>query len=281
MSRIERPAVVIAATTTLFCVLVGVAVAHNIIKPEAPANDDVTPTRYGLDHIDFPTEQPEAAVEETLRGLDPDVITDVRLGSPPDARPEGDQWFYATVRGDAISQGAAVSAQWEADLAQGAVAERIAGDNATDLASVIAGASVTLELPDGTRHDLGGGAGDISPGQLFADQAARTSDDDIAQRVMSTLAKFGITAVQIRVLRPFGPAVYVSAMVDKAGDLNGSFDTVRAALLDDPLRYEGLYLEIDLPDGTPLVRGAQAFQTGAGTVWIAPGLDDAVGANHG
>jgi hypothetical protein len=185
------------------------------------------------------------------------------------------------VKSKASYGGAAVSAQWEADLAQGAVADRIAVDGATDLADVIAGSSVTLELPDGTTEDLGGGAGDIRPGQLFADQDMNLGDADISQRVRGILDKFGLAAVEIRVLRPLGPAVYVVASADKASDLDGSYDAIRAAILDDPVRYEGLYLEVDLPDGTPIVRGAQALRSGAGTLWIAPGLDDAVGANHG
>ena len=77
------------------------------------------------------------------------------------------------------------------------------------------------------------------------------------------------------------PAVYVVATIGDLKDIDGRFDEIRATLLGDPARYEGLYLEIDSADGTPIARNATAYRSGTGRLWIAPGYDDIVGAAHG
>jgi hypothetical protein len=169
---------------------------------------------------------------------------------------------------------------WEADLAQGAVADRIAGTT-PNLKDVVIGSELQLIHPDGTAEDMGGGAGDISAGQVFAAQSSGETDEAIQTAVAGVARSFGLDATEIKVLRPLGPAVSVVVRTPARDTLDGKFTELWAALAGEPSQYEGLCLEIDGPDGSPLVRQAAAFRTGSGELWFADGIDDEYGIPHG
>lgn len=173
----------------------------------------------------------------------------------------------------------ALSSAWEADLAQGDVAERIA-HGAPNLGDVVVGSTLQFETAAGTLIPLTGGAGDVHSSQSFGD-GSDESDAAITASVKETANRFGLQTAEVRVLRPLQPAVYVVATVESPGQIDGRFGEIWNALLGDPYRYEGLYLEIDVADGTPIVRQGAAFRTGSGRLWVESKYEDLVGVMHG
>jgi hypothetical protein len=244
----------------------------------------VRPTRYVSETTTYEPQDVDSAVAATLDGLDRDLFADLYLGNPRCTDSCDGSWVFASVRlapGEAAGVGgAALPSLWQADLAQGAIAERIAGD-AFDLHDVVSGSDVTLRFEDGTTEDLGGGAGDIQPGQLFAAQATGESDTSIVADVETALREYGLAPTTVRVLHPLGPAVYAQARVEDVNTIGGDWSAIQSAILGDPYRYEGLYLEIDGLDGQALARGATSYRSGSGRVWFEPGMDSVLGIAHG
>lgn len=248
------------------------------------SGSDLPPTTHPTDFVStlvpYAQQDEDSAISDTLAGLDSSYFTSLRLGPPQGDGVAQGLWLYATLRGDSAEAGSGVRFGWEADLAQGAIAERLAGDR-PDLGEVITGSVETLVLPDGSQANLGGGAGNITAGQRFGAQESGATDEQITASVSNTLEEFGLTPQTVRVLRPLGPAVYAVATIDDVKSLAGKFETLRSAILGSPYQYEGLYLEIDQVDGTPLVRAGTAYRSGAGTLWFAPGIDEVLGLAHG
>jgi hypothetical protein len=244
--------------------------------------EGIRPTHYVSATSHYDVVDAQTAIDSAIGGLDSSAFVDYRLSDdPPETySPSSGQWWYATVSGPTDRDGATLKMDWEAALAQGSIAEQISGD-VCDLHWVIRGSSVEFQLPSGATRDLGGGAGDIAPDQLFAAQASNSTDEEIVQEVGDALAQYPLTVEDIDVLHPLGPAVAVVATVEEAGDIKGKFEAIRSAVLGDPLRFEGLYLEIDTPDGKPLVRTGASYRSGAGMVWFAPGMDSVLGIAHG
>jgi hypothetical protein len=252
-------------------------------QPSYTSCAQITPTHYVATNGRYDVVDVNTAIDRAVGGLDSASFVDYHLsGDPPHEYPDSSgQWWYATVSGPSALDGAALKMDWEAALAQGSIAEQISGDEVCDLAHVIRGSSVKLELPDGSTRFLGGGAGDISPDQLFADQASNSTDEEIVQQVEDALGRYPLTTDGVDVLHPLGAAVAVVATVEQANDIKGQYEAIRSSVLGDPLRFEGLYLEIDTPDGEPLVRSGTSYRSGAGMVWFAPGMDEVLGIAHG
>ena len=221
-----------------------------------------------------------AAIAQTVRGLDASIIGDIRLGPPPSKKYPDALWMYATVHGQDHGRGDYLPAMWEADLAQGAIADRLANGQG-DLAQVIVGSTVSLDTGDPSNlEDLGGGAGDVAAGQVFAAQAAGESDGQIIDDVSAALAADGLTVQKVRVLHPLGPAVYIRATTQDVASIKGDFNSLLSSVQGNG-RFEGVYLEIDGGDGTPIMKSADAYRAGAGAVWFAPGIDEVLNIGHG
>ena len=236
---------------------------------------DVQPTVYTPAHAQLPqASSPDDAVAATLAGLDSDAFKEAHVGAAPPSQQRKGNWFYATINGG--SSPVPVNL-WEAHLAQGAVADRLAGD-ASNLADVIVGSSVTA-TSGATADGFDMGAGDIAPGQAFG--SADQSDQEIIAEVTRNLVAMGLEPQEVRVLRPLDPAIFVRASVTDPEHFPAGFDALRNAVVGDPVRYEGVYLEVDSAQTGPLVINSVAYRSGAGRLWIAPGYDAIVGANHG
>jgi len=71
----------------------------------------------------------DSAISRVSKGLDADVLHDVRIGNPPPSAAnvhQGSLWMTATVTGaESSNGGATIPLAWEADLAEGAVADLI------------------------------------------------------------------------------------------------------------------------------------------------------------
>jgi hypothetical protein len=216
------------------------------------------------------------ALEQILSGVDPDTFVSAGIGSAPSPDDWQGNWFYATVKADAIKDAADLPALWEADLVQGALAEDLDEDQ-PNLANVIVGSSFSVQLPDGSIKPADGGAGDVAAGQSFSN----APDDQIIAAAKSTLASYGLQPHEVRVLHPLGPALYVVATVADLKKIQGQLELLRHDLIGKPALYEGLYLELRDSAGESLARYAIALRSGTGRLWIRPGLDVDLGTAHG
>lgn len=225
----------------------------------------------------YPQQSLPDATKDTLAGLDAGEFVDVRLqqqvaadGAPLTSVAPG---MLIAIKAPTEDHGASIPAQWEALVAEGAIADRMAGD-APALQDVVGNLDVSLTLPDGTTDDVGGGAGYVTSGQVFGAQASGESDAEIERHVDQVLASYGLRSVRVRVLHPLGPAVWVVASTDDESRIRGRFDELQNALLGTApdIAYEGLYLEVDNPKGEPLIRVGNALRNGGGVSWTSPSL---------
>jgi hypothetical protein len=146
------------------------------------------------------------ALSLTMDGLDLDLFSTIRIGSPPPDPPRGPGlWLYATVARPTAPVPHDHTGVWEAELAAGAVADRCAGDN-TNLSWVVNGVTIHTEgTPSG---DDEGGMGSARAGQIFAAQASGESDQAMIDGIDGVLTSYGLTPTQVRVVHPLGPAVH-------------------------------------------------------------------------
>jgi len=219
------------------------------------------------------------------------IVTDVRdrlglsdvvstqVGSGP-ANGRSGPWFYATVSCPSNSDGQCVHAIWEADLIQGATAERMNWSSADNLANVLVGSSITASLPDSSQVSEGGDQGNVSASQQFADDDA--SDAAIEADVRNVITGSGLTVSALQVLHPLGAAIYVVAQLPAKGMPQGeTAGGIVQSLLGDPVKYEGYYVELDTAAGRPVIRTAADFRTGAGHLWFDPAYASVTGVQHG
>lgn len=276
--------VALVCSAMALCVGLGVGGsvwADDEASPEPPQQATI-PSGYVDDRDpESPSRPAQEAIDSALAGLDREMFASVKVGPPPESSGRAGNWFYVeTVSADSTRFGALEI--WEARLAQGAIAEKMARDGDTSLAQVIVGATITASDKQGRPlQDNADGAGDIVVGQKFGAERSGESDEEIIVGVQRTMRDLKLIPVEVRVLRPLGPAVVVVAKVADLSILKGEFDNFHRAILGDPMRFEGLYLEIQGPDGTPIVRGSSSYRSGAGTLWFADGYDEFVGAAHG
>lgn len=297
VSQISRPrwsSLVLSVTTFLIVGLVWAVQAQTSPFPEraatqpsasptaeslSPENPTVRATQYATELTNIPqAPDPQTAIDETLDGLDREVFLDAHIGAAPSPDDRQGMWFYATVKGVTDADGGYLPSVWQADLAQGAIADRLAQDE-TNLANVVVGSTMQFSGADGTTEAGLGGAGDIRAGQSFAADPSE-SDASIEASISKTLDSYGLSLAKIEVFHPLDTAVSVVATAPNLGVIDGKFDEIRAALLADPVRYEGIYFEIDV-DGQPIVRASSSFRNGAGRLWLPPKYDNIVGAAHG
>jgi hypothetical protein len=225
----------------------------------------VTPLQFA--HV-APTQTPisgQNALDVALDGLSGSSIASARLGDAPEgAGWDGFPWFYATVRVPSLKDGATIEPLWEADLVEGAVADRSGDSN--DIHQQFGGSSFTLLLPNGEQIPEEGGLGNVQRGQVYSDQ----SDDDIRASVTQVLDRFSLTPVSIKVYRAWQPAVAVVASTDDVSQAAKRYLDLTSALFGDPPTYEGWYLELRDDSGTPFLRASQALRVAAGRIWIDP-----------
>lgn len=211
------------------------------------------------------------AISLALAGVDKDLFVSATLDGST---------FRATVRASSVSNGRADLALWEAFLVQGAVADRlsVAGDN---LRSVVNDSDISVATPDGSIVDhVAGGAGDIVAGQTL-DGNGQPADRLVAL-AENVAIQYGLTVERAQVLHPLRPALEIIATEPKPGTVtNESLPDLMNALAGSPVDLDGVYLEIDLPDGTAVTRQGYAYRSGAGMNWANPDPSIGIGVPHG
>jgi hypothetical protein len=239
-------------------------------------HSDASPT-FSAASTAYPQQTVADAIRDTLAGLDTNWFLDVRLqqqlGADGSADTSVAPGMLVDIKAPSEDSGAGIPALWEAEVAEGAIAERIAGDS-PDFQDVVGNLDTTLTFPDGATDDVGGGAGYVTAGELFGAQASGESDSKIEQDVDATLASYDLQPDQVRVLHPLGPAVWVVATTNDPSQFPGRFDEIQNAIMGiaPDIEYEGLYLEIDNAQGEPLMRVGNAIRNGGGVSWTSPSL---------
>lgn len=165
-------------------------------------------------------------------------------------------------------------AAWQADIVQGVVAEAFANQGLPP----IAGSTFTGELPSGQTVDIGGGMGNIQPGQSYS------SDDDsaITQRITDLLPQWNLTLSSIHILHAGqpAPAVFVTTN-DPNAAAAAATPIVRTLFGQDPPLYEGYYFQVNDTKGNLVLLQSAAFRDGAGQGWADPSVAASSSLNHG
>jgi hypothetical protein len=214
------------------------------------------------------------AITQITAGLDRGTLTGADLATARAGYPG--RWLFTEITCASTQNGAIIPAEWQADLAQGAIAERTATTG--DLRDAVSGAQMRVTLANGSTITVLGGAGDVATGQHFA---TPPNDPAAILYARKTLAAFKLRPVSMRVFHPLGDALSVVATVNDLRTVAGRFDAIQDALLGARARYEGLYLELRTVTGTVVARSSVSLRTGAGRLWVRPGLPVDLGTAHG
>ena len=230
-----------------------------------------------------PTAQTDVSVATTMSykdivlsvtdKLDSSALLTARLGDPPASETRSGVWLYATIVGAAKDYRANYG-RWQAFLAQGAVSARL---TAAYPAQKLIGSSVDLQVPDGSMvpNIDGSIASNSAPFTKFSD----ATDSEINDAVTALLPKFGLRLKTLDVFRPLDAAVKITAVVEDESKLDYQVGPLLYAL-NQPVPYEGVFLEIDSPTGEPLSIQLNAKRAGEGLNWFKPGQDK-YGSPHG
>lgn len=232
-----------------------------------------------LPNVSGPTTSPEipsVALQQSLTGVDPGVILEAHFGDPPAGGAAG-RYLYETIAVPQAADGSGIQFMFQAELVEGAVAERIATDGR--LLDSIRGIVLTGKRPDGSLIDLDvAGVGNIPSGQHFTGG----TDAALIAQTQATLIDLGLTSVQVRVLHPLGPALLVVATASNDLLTNGKLSGLNAALNPEHPCCDGYYLELRTPDGKVAARLANSRRSGSGTFWTEANVTNIqIGVAHG
>lgn len=206
----------------------------------------------------------------------PSHLVAASLGAPPQVPGvRSGAWLHFVVaipaEGEQTSR-----PQWEADLVEGAVAERLA--NGSLGAGPVVGSTTDWRLPDGSiLPNMSDGMGDIVPGQNFS----TATDAAIKADLTAELNSANLTPISIDVLHidQAAPAV-VAQTTDPSAAAKAASTTIRDLFGQNPAKYEGYYFEIRDPSGHPVLSQSASFRSGIGRSWTDPSLADVSSLDH-
>jgi hypothetical protein len=235
--------------------------------PPVSRSNAVAPGSYAPEPID-------TALAESMAGIDPGVVIDAHVGAAPTGQTAGTYLYEQIALPRTTDNGEAIPLMWEAELVEGATAERTAHDGW--LLHAVRGFVETGRKPDGQVVSLDmDGVGNIPSGQQFTGG----SDDSITSWATALLEKYGVTPVSVRVLHPLSPAVMIIGQVSSDALSNGQLIGLTTDLGLGKC-CEGTYLELQTPDGQAQVRLADSRRSGSGTFWPRPGVTLNIGVGH-
>lgn len=241
----------------------------------ASRSADLGPTPTSFAPIGAPESpvSPAETLAVTLKSMGATNIGAAEIASPPVGSTATTPWLYATVNVPSLARGADIEPMWEADLLEGAIAER--AGTSTDLHVDFAGSTFAARLPDGTVvPDESGGMGDILRGQVFTND----TDSSIASSMKQTLASWGYEAVSISTFHAPTGAPAVVVQVPDAEEAVANLVPLQKALFGAEPRYIGFYLELRDASGEAIAVSSAEYRTGAGRLWIDPRWADLSGA---
>lgn len=164
---------------------------------------------------------------------------------------------------------------WLAGLAVGAVAELMHADQA-DTSELMSSATAVGpgERGDPITSDLGVGA--VRLGQVFDSP----SDSTLTAHVADVARRYGLEVADLQILHPLEIALRVTFVVPNDATIDWTMYELVNDLVGQPPDVEGVLIELDDPDGQPLLLEGAAYRTGVGGLWFAPGQDGRFGAVH-
>jgi hypothetical protein len=265
----------------------GSAPVRSESTPPPSAGDTVGPTPSGLAAFGDISHRSLAAPISTADALarlmpliPPGVLSNVRFAAPPsdaDGTVPG-AWLNATVHVASTTDGTAMNGLWIAGLLQGDLAELI-NPGHDNLYDSLSGSTLAEQLPDGSSGEvLQGNMGTVVSGQTFTGD---TSDAQTTAIEGAVLTKYGLAPVSVTVLHLTNSAPHIIAIATDPAMLSGAVNQLLHDLQGMPSRYEGIYLEINDPNGNALIRLSTANRTGGGTSWQSPDLHISTGIEHG
>ena len=240
---------------------------------EKPVGDESPGTYAGKVSATGPGLSSDLAIAQVLEGVRGTTVTSAELIRPPDSAASDRPWISVGVDSDA---GDDVKAVWLGQLVQGAVADLMRSKEPTT-ADVIGGGQV--EDRDSRGHDVTVplGTGSVAAGQQFDSP----SDELLLARAKELSGRFGLTLTSAQVIHPLDSAMLVTLTLPRDQAVSWTIDDLRTALTGAPSGIEGLFIEIDSPEGEPLLLAGTAYRVGGGGVWFAPGQDARFGVVHG
>ncbi|HET9116174.1 MAG TPA: hypothetical protein VJR24_00975 [Gemmatimonadaceae bacterium] len=209
---------------------------------------------------------PSAVLAAAVKQVPDDTIASASIVAPPAGAANPNlPWLHVAVRVPSLQNGLDVRPMWIADLVQGELAEGIG--TSSDLHAGLEGSTFDAVLPDGTIvPDESGGMGDVVRGQTFSTGTA----SQVSSAIAAKLQGLGLKPVSIDVVAIPDAAPEVVAIAPDPTNAAENLVNIEKTLFGDPAQYEGYYLELQAPDGTPFVHASAAFRTGAGRFWIDP-----------
>lgn len=142
--------------------------------------------------------------------------------------------------------------------------------------SGIDGVRVVEVLPSGDTRELAGdNISQVEAGQVFASEGR--SDVEVVADVTAAVEDFGLVVDSVEVLHPIAPAVDVVAVLPDGVEVDWTLTDLMVAVNGETAAYEGLAIEIDAADGSPLIVSTQTERRRSGGAWWAPGQDEVFG----
>jgi hypothetical protein len=165
---------------------------------------------------------------------------------------------------------------WVADLAVGAIGERLRTDQAV-VNDLISSATAVGPGKGGDPVTSYLGVGAVRLGQVFGSP----SDSTLAAHVADVAKIHGLEVADLHILHPLESALSVTFVVPNGATIDWTIDELRTDLAGQPPDVEGVFIELDDPDGQALLQSGVAYRTGEGGLWFAAGQDERFGAVHG
>lgn len=249
------------------------------VTPDSPKGTPANPVEIGNRNYsgltqNYPDQELDSALTDSLAELAPDTFTDAHFGPPPEGggAPTA-TWLYLTVP-DIGGPETESLFTWQADLLAGAIADRIGGS------APLAGMTLSESSAAGQPVQLTGGAlGAVVREQYFPLQDS--SDAVITQHVQDVLTGYQLRPLEIEILRPLGAAVLIRAEAPTKEQLQGISTALLSDLGGTPAVLEGVYVELSLPSGEVVFVSGGSKRVGGGFVRFAPGYDELMGITHG
>lgn len=179
-------------------------------------------------------------------------------------------WMTATAHVTSDRPAAAMYGQWQIDLLAGASAELLNVSGQSSLNNVLVGVSPRTVAPGGPATMTSAGRlGAVAAGQQFLSHGL--SDAQAVTAVRKAVDQSGARPVSIHVWHPLGKAMSVTIRVKNlAAFRRTGWSTLNQSILESPAEFEGVYLAIQAPDGSPLACFTTSRRFGAGAQWESP-----------
>jgi hypothetical protein len=256
------------ASAILALCLVG-GVGYGLQELRGAQHDEHSDTR--------PTSSPQGlsadeAVSRVSASLGSPLVQRIELINDPSDNPGGLPWVQVRMN---PSRGEDVERVWLGELVEGAVAE-LMHTNQSHLNQVLGGGQV---LDGRTQGDPGAtslGMGSAPSGQHYDSP----SDEALRERVIAVATKYDLNVSSVEILHPLDSALAITLTVPD-GDVPWTIDQLGDELDGGRNELEGLFIQLNSPDGQALLRTSTAARVQGGGVWFAPGQDERFGLVHG